>query len=130
MTWRSARRQLGEAFGSVPGMEMKGRMLQERRYEEAAEELTASPADVSMEEATTLAEQLKPLAQKMREEGQTELASTTEQLEQAIEDADQATAQQAADQLASLAQEMALRMVLQVSLRVRLIGFRKRKRSV
>ncbi len=105
-------RQLGEAFGSVPGMEMKGRMLQQRRYEEAAEELTASPADVSMEEATTLAEQLKPLAQKMREEGQTELASTAEQLEQAIEDADQASAQQAADQLASLAQEMALRMAL------------------
>jgi hypothetical protein len=102
--------QLAEAFRSVPATELTGRMLQQRQYAEAAEEFAAKPPDLS--EASTLAEQLKPLALKMKEQGQPDLAQTTEQLDKAIQDADQTAAQEAADQLASLAQQMALRMAL------------------
>ena len=88
-------------------------MLQEQRFESAAKQLASNPTDlVPPQEARTLAEQLQPLAFKMRQEDQPEFAEATERLGKALQEQDPAATEGAARGLAKLAQQMALRMEL------------------
>ncbi len=106
-------RELGALFESTHALESIGKMLQEQRFESAAKQLTTDPTElVAPQEARTLAEQLQPLAVKMRQQEQPELAEATDRLGKALQEQDPAAAEDAAKGLAKLSQQMALRMEL------------------
>jgi hypothetical protein len=113
--------QLGQAFSSVDSLQKVAEQLKLRDFANAAEQLRQlDPQDISQLERQTLAEELKPLIERMQQAGAKSLAVAVEPLQQGLERQDGQLIVSAADQLATALQEQALRLAIQAQLNAQL----------
>jgi hypothetical protein len=109
--------QLGSALSAAESLENVAESLDPQQLEQAAEQMRqVDPQRIDALERTTLAEELKPLIDQWRGEGDDRLAEAAERLQEGLEESDAAQMRAAADQLAEVLKAQALRMAVQADL--------------
>lgn len=104
---------LGEALADAKPTRAAAEALDEGMYDEASAELDQlDVAELTPQEADTVAEKLKDLAQEMKAAGQKELSDAAGEMSKGLEDEDASQANGGAKRLAELTRKQALRKAI------------------
>jgi hypothetical protein len=113
--------KLATALATVESLQGAADRLEQQDLDQASAQLQQlDPQSITPLERQTLAEQLKPLAEQMREAGASRWAAAVEPMQQALEEDDAAGLSAAASQLAALLKQQALRLAIQAELSAQL----------